>query len=152
MVISKASAQPVSRDVVCAALLHGIGMDVIDVVADPGSAGPLRRAGVPTRELELELVSADHAEVGGFVLRRWGLPATLVDAVEHQHHPDASFEAAVVCLAIDMAADALFGSHGDTLDQATIDAAQALGVADRLDDIRGKVRSAIEADGLLADD
>jgi HD-like signal output (HDOD) protein len=152
MVISKASAQPVSRDVVCAALLHGIGMDVIDVVADPGSAGSLRRAGVPTRELELELVSADHAEVGGFVLRRWGLPATLVDAVEHQHHPDASLEAAVVCLAIDMAADALFGSHGDTLDQATIDAAQALGVADRLDDIRGKVRSAIEADGLLAGD
>ncbi len=147
--ISAATSHEASRDVVCAALLHGIGMDVIDAVADPGAAGPLRRAGVPTRELELELVSADHAEVGGYVLRRWGLPATLVDAVEHQYHPDAGVEAAVVCLAIDMAADLLFGSDEPELDPTTLDAAQALDLVDRLEDVHAQVRTALEDDGML---
>lgn len=147
--IGRATVHPVSRDVMCAALLHGIGMEVIDVVADPSAAGPLRQAGVPTRQLELELVSADHAEVGGYVLRRWGLPPSLVDAVENQYHPDASPEAAVVCLAIDMAADVLFGSDEEQLDPITLEAARALDLVDRLEAVRAQVGAAIEADGLI---
>jgi HD-like signal output (HDOD) protein len=150
-VVSAASPVSVSRDVVCAALLHGIGMDVIDTVADPDAAGPLRRAGVPRRQMEHELVAADHAEVGGFVLRRWGLPDTLVDAVERQHDPSHSPEAACVCLAIDLAAELLHGDGDTEVDPVMADAIDALELSDRLEQVRNAVRATLDADGLLGE-
>lgn len=148
-VISAATPHPVSRDVVCAALLHGIGMDVIDVVADPEAAGPLRRSGIPLRQMEHELVSADHAEVGGFVLQRWGLPETLVKAVEHQHDPSRGTEAAVVCLATNVAADLLFDDGQASDDPSSIEAVQILGLEKQLTEVQNAVRVTLSADGLL---
>ena len=154
-VISAASPHRVSRDVVCAALLHGIGMDVIDAVADPDAAGPLRRADIPVRQMEHELVSADHAEVGGFILQRWGLPATLIDAVQHQHEPEHGVEAAVVCLATDLAAELLFGDGDTPDDEADPSTSQAIAVLEldgRIDEVRNAIRATLDADGLLGDE
>ncbi|MEM9203130.1 MAG: HDOD domain-containing protein [Actinomycetota bacterium] len=150
-IISVMSPKTISRDVVCASLLHGIGMDVIDAVAEPAAADSLRQAGVSIHEMEHELVSADHAEVGGFVLRRWGLPATLVDAVEHQLNPELGLEAAVVCLATDIASDELFGEDLDP-DPTAVAAVVTLGLEERIDDVRARVHKALEDEGLLDDD
>ncbi|MEM9464251.1 MAG: HDOD domain-containing protein [Actinomycetota bacterium] len=152
-ILSAASPHAVSRDVVCATLLHGIGMDVIDAVADPEKAGSLRRCGMATRQMEHELVAADHAEVGALVLRRWGLPPTLVAAVEHQHDPEAGIEAAIVCLATDLVADLLDGDAEDdearTLESSAQTAITVLAVADRLDNAREAIRVSLADDGLL---
>jgi putative nucleotidyltransferase with HDIG domain len=41
----------------------------------------------------------DHALLGGLLVRRWGLPASLADTIERHHDPSASGEAAIVRLA-----------------------------------------------------
>jgi DNA-binding NarL/FixJ family response regulator len=51
---------------------------------------------VRAERLELGL---DHATVGGVLIRRWGLPDRLADAVAHHHDPDATGAAAIVRLA-----------------------------------------------------
>lgn len=151
-VISVATPQPVSRVVVCAALLHGIGMDVIDAVADEHIAASLRRATVSLRQMEHELVAADHAEVGGYVLRRWGLPPCLVDAVEYQHAPDRSVEAAIVCLATDLAAELLYAGPAVEHDSTTLAAITVLEIEERIDELRDTVRAMLVRDGLLPDE
>jgi DNA-binding NarL/FixJ family response regulator len=41
----------------------------------------------------------DHALVGGVLVRRWGLPATVATPIERHHSPDAEGEAAFIRLA-----------------------------------------------------
>jgi CheY-like chemotaxis protein len=41
----------------------------------------------------------DHALLGGLLIRRWGLPTSLSETIEHHHDPSASGEAAIVRLA-----------------------------------------------------
>ena len=152
-VISSASPHTIGREAPCAALLHGIGMDIIDTVADPAAGAALRRAGVEQRQMEHELVAADHAEVGAFVLRRWGLPDSLVDAVEHQHEPAHSPEAAVVCLATELASQLLFGDDelGADDDPVIATASTALGLDSGHDELRNAIRATLTAEGLLGE-
>ena len=60
-------------------------------MAKPVLAGAAADAGignvVADRKAEQELMGADHARVGGWVLRRWNLPEDLAEAVEHHHAP-----------------------------------------------------------------
>jgi HD-like signal output (HDOD) protein/DNA-binding CsgD family transcriptional regulator len=82
-----------------------------------GAATPQERVRQERRELGL-----DHALLGGLLIRRWGLPASLADTIEHHHDPDARGEAAVVRLA-DMLAHYERGapvSPGEMLESASV--------------------------------
>jgi DNA-binding NarL/FixJ family response regulator len=59
-----------------------------------GAQTPEKRIHQERREL-----GVDHALVGGVLVRRWGLPASIATVIERHHHPDASGEAAFVRLA-----------------------------------------------------
>jgi HD-like signal output (HDOD) protein/CheY-like chemotaxis protein len=41
----------------------------------------------PMWEVEAQVLGVTHAEIGAYLLGIWGLPAALVDAVAHHHHP-----------------------------------------------------------------
>lgn len=60
-------------------------------MAKPVLAGAAADSGIDNvvhdRESERELMGADHARVGGWVLRRWNLPDELAGAVEAHHAP-----------------------------------------------------------------
>lgn len=150
-VLVRHSAVTIGNDVLCAALLHDLGKEVIDAVADPATADLLQAADVVDLEFEQEVVEADHAEIGAFVLESWHLPPSLVDAVRHHHHPAHSPEAATVCLAEGLCAELLpDGDVAIAIDPARIDAAAAtLGIADRLDTVRLEVAAALRDAGLV---
>lgn len=84
-----------------ASLLHDVGKLVL-IRAYPGypahvhhgARTPEERARYERREL-----SIDHTLIGGALIHRWGLPASLASAIEHHHDPEAEGEAAIVRLA-----------------------------------------------------
>jgi putative nucleotidyltransferase with HDIG domain len=84
-----------------AALLHDIGKLVL-AEAFPGYPDAVHGAAA-TPELRLRAerrkLGLDHAMVGGVLIRRWGLPARLADAVSHHHDPEAEGNAALIGLA-----------------------------------------------------
>lgn len=68
---------------------------------------------------ELRTLGLAHPAFGGWVMGRWGLPQTLIEAVEFHHHPthaQYAFDlAAIVYLADILTHRANIGSGGDTL-------------------------------------
>ncbi|HEV7943220.1 MAG TPA: HDOD domain-containing protein [Solirubrobacteraceae bacterium] len=82
-------------------LLHDVGKLVL-AKADPLCMASIQRhAATPAQRVQLERteLGVDHAVVGAVLLRRWGLPSTVADAVEHHHQDDAGTEAAIIRLA-----------------------------------------------------
>ena len=152
-ICARATNVALSRDVISAALLHDMGKDVINAVAEASNAELLYGAGLPVIEIEQELVEADHAEVGALVMSKWGLPETLVSAVRNHHDPSASPEAALVCLAEGMCVDLLPASESETDDDAGgyAEAADLLGLTEELAPLQERVGEALEAAGLTAD-
>ena len=59
-----------------------------------GARTPEERLHQERREL-----GVDHALVGGVLIRRWGLPASIAGPIERHHNPDADGEAAFIRLA-----------------------------------------------------
>lgn len=100
-----ASHQRLSRpeEVAGAGLLHDLGKVLLFRAAPDVYAAVqarIRSRACASREAEQVLLGADHAEVAGWLLPRWRLPARLVEAIVHHHAPacaaDAAFEAFVV--------------------------------------------------------
>ena len=91
-----------SRDeLAVTALVHDVGRLVLgDLygaefgVSAEGDEGPEERLRKERREL-----GVDHALVGAVLVRRWGLPAQVAEAVERHHSPAAEGLAAAVQLA-----------------------------------------------------
>ncbi len=48
----------------------------------------VRAQGVPMEEAERNILGADHAEIGGWLAERWGLPADMVEAIACHHSPE----------------------------------------------------------------
>jgi HD-like signal output (HDOD) protein len=123
-----------------AGLVHDIGT-IILALTMPERYGEIMRAvaqrGVPAHVVELEMLGATHAEVGGYLLGVWGLPLPIVEAVAYHHAlptPRTRMDAALavhVCHAL--AAPALLGEPAsrelETLDMASLEVA---GVAHEL--------------------
>ncbi len=108
-------------------LLHDIGKLVL-IRAYPGYPDQVHRtAQLPEERIHSERreLGVDHALVGGVLLRRWGLPASIAGTVERHHDPAADGEAALVRLA-DMLAHYQLG---DSISPAEMLAsAQAIGL------------------------
>jgi DNA-binding CsgD family transcriptional regulator len=82
-------------------LLHDVGKLVL-LHAYPGYPSQVHRgARTPEERLHQERreLGVDHALVGGVLVRRWGLPATVATPIERHHSPDAEGEAAFIRLA-----------------------------------------------------
>lgn len=76
-----------AHDAFIAGILHDIGRLAFATIA-PNQYGAIerrRRAGEDHIALENECFGANHADVGAYVLRLWGLPFSLVDAVARHH-------------------------------------------------------------------
>jgi putative nucleotidyltransferase with HDIG domain len=82
-------------------LLHDVGKLVL-IHAYPGYPGQVHRsARTPEERIHQERreLGVDHALVGGVLVRRWGLPASIASPIERHHSPDADGEAAFIRLA-----------------------------------------------------
>lgn len=75
-----------------AGLLHDIGKPILATIAADRGGDP---AVPPIRTIadERERFGTDHAKVGGWIARRWGLPEDLCAAIERHHDPGAPPEA-----------------------------------------------------------
>jgi len=82
-------------------LLHDVGKLVL-LHAYPGYPSQVHRgARTPEERIHQERreLGVDHALVGGVLIRRWGLPASISGPIERHHSPDADGEAAFIRLA-----------------------------------------------------
>src|SRR5256885_7100546 len=82
------------------ALLHDVGKLVL-MYAYPGYPAQVHRgARTPEDRVHRERreLGVDHALVGGVLIRRWGLPATIATTIERHHNTEVEGEAAFVRL------------------------------------------------------
>ncbi|HHN74816.1 MAG TPA: HDOD domain-containing protein [Acidobacteria bacterium] len=77
------------EDAFTAGLLHDAGKVILATNLPDRYEKALeqRVAGVWSRELEEELVGADHGVVGAYLMSVWGLPSTVVEAIAYHHRP-----------------------------------------------------------------
>lgn len=79
----------------------------------------VREEHVSIYDAEQKAIGHTHDEFGGWILAKWQLPTTLVEAVAHHHHPTRSMSAfdlaSIVYLGNIVAHRAAIGSGGDTL-------------------------------------
>jgi putative nucleotidyltransferase with HDIG domain len=91
----------VRDDVLAVALLHDVGKLMVERVGrDPLDA----RKTTPEERVRRERhdLGMDHASLGGLVLRKWGLPNRLADAVTAHHTSEAEHEVATYVRLADM--------------------------------------------------
>jgi putative nucleotidyltransferase with HDIG domain len=101
----------VARDeAAMAALLHDIGHLIMLSEfqdADQLLTLPQRQHGDALCRHEEALIGAHHGWIGAYLLRLWGLPQSLVEAVAWHHHPSASGIPGFTTLTLVHVADAL---------------------------------------------
>lgn len=80
-------------DAYAAGLLHDVGKVVLRT-SDPKRFDQVlarcRAKGVAGWEAERAHFGSDHAEVGGWLAERWGLPADIVEAIACHHRPETA--------------------------------------------------------------
>jgi HD-like signal output (HDOD) protein len=88
-----------------ASLLHDIGKLVLARFLDPELLSYLQRAQEEGRcnplQAEMEILEVNHAELGGLITRRWGLPNSIALGVQYHHTPaeEHPLVCHVVCVA-----------------------------------------------------
>jgi putative nucleotidyltransferase with HDIG domain len=74
-----------------AGMLHDIGKVALrqtDPERFDAALALVREQGVSMAEAERGVLGSDHAEVGGWLAERWGLPGDLVEAIACHHRPE----------------------------------------------------------------
>ena len=103
-----------AHDAFVAGVLHDVGRLALATVMPGVYAGVERdrRAGADLTSIELERLGATHGDVGAYLLRLWGLPFPLVDAVARHHDPEAAEDADPVVAAVASAEATVGGADG----------------------------------------
>ena len=72
-----------------AGLLHDIGLILLDQTLRRHFVLVLEEISptVPTCSVETQVLSFDHATLGGYVAQRWNFPQQIVDAITYHHAP-----------------------------------------------------------------
>lgn len=93
--LADALRHPMAEEIFLAALLQDVGILALDkAMPDLYRGGEAaQRDHLALAELEKKRLQADHAEVGGWLMRTWGLPERLHLAIAHSH--TLEFEATV---------------------------------------------------------
>lgn len=92
-----------------ASLLHDIGKLVLARFLDPEVLSYLRRAQEEGHcnplQAEMEILEVNHAELGGLIVRHWGLPEAIALGVQYHHAPTDEHPPVchVVCVANELA-------------------------------------------------
>lgn len=78
-----------SEEAYVGGLLHDIGLILLDQTLRPHFFHVLDEISpsVPTCVAEQQILSFDHATLGGYVARKWNFPQQIEDAVTYHHHP-----------------------------------------------------------------
>ena len=110
-----------------AGLLHDLGKPILATVAADREVD-IGAGGITTLGQERELFGTDHAKVGAWIARRWGLPEDLCVALEHHHEAEAPGE--IVARLVWLADIAVHAARGDETAIGRLpDAAAACGMA-----------------------
>jgi HD-like signal output (HDOD) protein len=98
-------------------LLHDIGRIVLQLGL-PSDYGKMCEEIKLTREslvvAERRYFGADHAAVAGCLMRMWGLPVQLIEAVEHHHEPEGASVAVADIIAVVHVAETLSDNSDST--------------------------------------
>jgi len=91
-----------------AALLHDLGKLVLGRFLDAHTLALLEAAqsqGLNSLEAEREILQVNHAELGGLIAQKWGLPDSIVQGISYHHRPEESGLKIcdIVCVANDIA-------------------------------------------------
>lgn len=141
------------KDAFAAAVLHDVGTLVLASQLPEVIRRSVERSeaeGVPLHVAESELHPFGHAEVGAYLLGRWGLPYPIVEAVAFHHTPGSVKHSSFDLVSAVHVADGLVTELGESecggavahLDLAYL---ERLGVADRLPEWREIAQAEIGA-------
>lgn len=121
-VIARHSGNQDPEEAFTAGLFHDIGKVVIDQFVHEDFlkiCERVRTGNVRMMDAELEILGVSHGQIGGWLVRKWNLPTTLVNAVAYHHEPALSGPTsrivAVVHLGDALARLAQIGSGGDSI-------------------------------------
>jgi diguanylate cyclase (GGDEF)-like protein len=93
--LGDAMRQTLAEEIFLAALLQDVGMLALDQAVPDlyRDAEKLQPDHAALAEHEKKRVQADHAQVGGWLMRTWNLPERLCRAIEHGHQVELSCSA-----------------------------------------------------------
>jgi diguanylate cyclase (GGDEF)-like protein len=93
--LGDAMRQTLAEEIFLAALLQDVGMLALDQAASDlyRNAEQLQRDHAALAEHEKKRLHADHAQVGGWLMRTWNLPERLCHAIENSHQLELSCSA-----------------------------------------------------------
>ena len=138
----------VAEDAYIAGMLHDVGRLMLANSLPEQFHGATTLAAsrrIPFHAAESDILGANHAGVGAYLLGLWGLPAAIVESVAFHHSPDRSGWLAFGPLAAVHVADVLENELNKTPDPVPLtdldqEFLTALGVRERLDDWRAEAR------------
>jgi HD-like signal output (HDOD) protein len=125
-------------------LLHDVGKLILHVNL-PEEGRPIsqltKERGLSDHAAEQEVIGANHAAIGGYLLGLWGLPVPVVEAVALHHEPALAQGSDLTPLAFVHAANAIVNSsdgNGEVKAEKFVDAAylHEVGIIDHLDGLR----------------
>ncbi|MCP5002630.1 MAG: HDOD domain-containing protein [Planctomycetes bacterium] len=82
-----------SEEAYIAGLLHDIGKIILSSFAEEQYDEILEKTkanDTPYNVVEHEVLGFDHPQIGGKIIEKWGLPPSLVEAVQYHHQPEKS--------------------------------------------------------------
>ena len=87
--VARVSGRGMPEEAYVAGLLHDIGLILLDQTLRRHFVLMLDEISpsIPTCDVETQLLSFDHATLGGYVAQRWNFPQQIVDAITYHHAP-----------------------------------------------------------------
>lgn len=120
--VGKKARYPQAEKAFTAALMHDVGKIIVARFAPQALAeivDTIQAEHLAMFDAEKKVLGLSHPALGAWVLGRWGLPASIAEAVEFHHHPtrakDAFDLAGIVYLANIVAHRSGIGCGGDRL-------------------------------------